>query len=1543
MAYVEIRKEGRLVARRPVDDQQARKGCKIRMGSAGAVHLTLGQSKTVGKYQVTLFDGELADDGERVVEALSVETEPGATETEEIPAGPDAPAQGAPRGHRCPVIEGYEVIGRIGQGGMGTVWKARELSTKREVAIKFLASQRFMADKSRARFEREVALAAKLTHPNIARVYASGLHRGVYYYVMELVNGVHLDQYVKVHNLNAREILELMYRVADAVRHAHGLGIIHRDLKPSNILVSEDGQPHVVDFGLAKTTSKEDYDLTISVEGEITGTPAYMAPEQAAGRHEQISERTDVYSLGVILYHLLTGHLPHSMKGGRYDVLKRIIEEEVRDPCQYTETIDQELEALILTALAKDPDLRYPSAAVLAQDLDNYLKGEPLYARSMSAVYRFKKRVGKHVRPMLAAGLVIAIVVTTVAMAYWWVSSERSKRLAAEGAAELRLANVTTKAVPAQAPEEPTPAQQDAQALSSQPSDPVLQAQAPEESTPARQDAQAPSSQPSDPVLQAKWLKALRPSSQVLGGSGDLESQALVDEIIRSLEQPGGASYQALAGYARRMEDAIHSLVRRGSLESGAEVEWAMWQARHQPGRGVDGPASNAQNRSSGRPGPDGLVLHLSFDEESPDGTVRDASGAGNNGRVVGAKWVTAGRKGGAYEFSIRNLTDCVTIPDSDTLDTEHVTVAAWVKTSDKDGFWNRIIDKDFRKGYSLSVGGDWNGKATRGKLVFELNSRGINSDSPIGDGNWHHVAGTFDGRVQKLYVDGVEQKEKNDKHKGPIPRNNWDLTVGNSLVDYGTGEFLAFDGLIDEVMIFNRALTAPEIQDLSRRSAASSTSPASIGRPSGSQAGNNSTPTILSAEELKRREDGWRGSFAGIGVELTSTLQGARLDKVFTGGPAEKAGLQVGQLIAAVDDKSTQGMSLEQVVDLIRGPEGSSVRLDLQLPTGQRRTVDVVRGSVITSGVETSVLDQRVGLVRVTAFNEQTVDAVRDALKGFSGQGLSSVILDLRSNQGGLLNSAAEVAGLFVPSGQTLWFRRPVDKAPQPMRSKGQGVTNIPLAVLIDKETTGSSELLAAALKRNHRATLVGRTTSGGAEVKQLVKQPDGSAVLVKVGTFDIEPGQPITGKGIEPDVSVPADASPDEILQKALQILHTPARYTGSAGSPQETAAPGRNWFADARFGLFIHWGLYSIPAQGEMSVKDLSREDRERLASQFRPARFDANEWVGLAKEAGMRYITLVTKHAEGFCLFDSKLTSFDSVDQAAHKDFVAEMVKAAHAAGLHIVLYYSMLDWYHPGYKTGIAEYVDYMHGQIRELCTDYGPIDGVWFDSDFNRVARVWRSDELVEMIRSLQPSALINDRLGKDRHQSYQSDFFVYEQKVPDEPPTRDGLIHPWELAAPIGTTWGYKSNDSTLKSAAEIVRLLVDAASKGGNLLLNIGPMATGQIPDEFASRLRAVGQWMRVNGASIYGTAASPIGTLPFGRCTAKDNLLYLHVFEPSEQIAFAGVRDPVTSAALLRDGRKLDLRQDGDRITITLPKEYCDPIDTVVTLELGRQPAQ
>jgi len=304
-----------------------------------------------------------------------------------------------------PSISGYRVTGMLSdRGGQGTVWRAVQLGTEREVALKLLKPGAFHSPVARARFEREVTLTARLRHPNIGRIFDSGLDRGAYYYAMELVDGLSLDRYVRENSLPREDILRLVAKVCRAVQHAHERGIIHRDLKPSNILVTDDGEPHVLDFGLAKAL---DADLAVSQPGDIAGTIPYMAPRQADGQIDELDTRTDVYALGVILYELLTGQLPRDMTGSALDILQRIAHEEVRLPSTVLPSIGRDLESLLLKALALDPQTRYGSAGGLADDLESYLSGEPLQARPQTTFYLLSKRMRKHRGRFALAGLVL--------------------------------------------------------------------------------------------------------------------------------------------------------------------------------------------------------------------------------------------------------------------------------------------------------------------------------------------------------------------------------------------------------------------------------------------------------------------------------------------------------------------------------------------------------------------------------------------------------------------------------------------------------------------------------------------------------------------------------------------------------------------------------------------------------------------------------------------------------------------------------------------------------------------------------------------------------------------------------------------------------------------------------------------------------------------------------------------------------------------------------------------------------------------------------
>ena len=331
-----------------------------------------------------------------------------------------------------PQLEDYEITAKIGEHGQGVVWRAVQLSTNRDVAVKCLRTGPFGAGKAMARFEREIECAARLSHPNVTKIFDSGLRRGMYFYAMEYIPGLHLDDYVRANGLSPRQIVELVLEVCRGVEHAHQHGVMHRDLKPANILVTEDARPHILDFGLAKAFLEADRDKEVTIEGDAPGTPAYMSPEQADGRVEELDSRTDVYSLGAVLYELLTGRLPHDTTGTVPQVRQRIAHEPIVRPRSAGKParkyIDGELEALLVKALERDPEDRYGSATELAGDMERYLKGEPLTARPANMGYYLRLWCRRHRRALSIAAAVLAVVAGVAAFAYGQVLREEQAR-----------------------------------------------------------------------------------------------------------------------------------------------------------------------------------------------------------------------------------------------------------------------------------------------------------------------------------------------------------------------------------------------------------------------------------------------------------------------------------------------------------------------------------------------------------------------------------------------------------------------------------------------------------------------------------------------------------------------------------------------------------------------------------------------------------------------------------------------------------------------------------------------------------------------------------------------------------------------------------------------------------------------------------------------------------------------------------------------------------------------------------------------------------
>jgi alpha-L-fucosidase len=424
---------------------------------------------------------------------------------------------------------------------------------------------------------------------------------------------------------------------------------------------------------------------------------------------------------------------------------------------------------------------------------------------------------------------------------------------------------------------------------------------------------------------------------------------------------------------------------------------------------------------------------------------------------------------------------------------------------------------------------------------------------------------------------------------------------------------------------------------------------------------------------------------------------------------------------------------------------------------------------------------------------------------------------------------------------------------------------------------------------------------------------------------------------------------------------LLMAAAGQAQNSRTPQETSEQHNvrmAWWREARFGMFIHWGVYSIPARGEwyMSQEKVSVEKYEQYPPQFNPVGFDARAWVRLAKRAGMKYVVITSKHHDGFCMFDSKVSSYDIIDRTPFKrDPLKELAAACREEGIRLCFYHSILDWHHPDAKgASFPRYrEEYLKPQLKELLTGYGPIGVLWFDGDWIPEWSEQEGKDLYRYVRSLQPGIIVNNRVGKGRNgmegmnidTDAAGDFGTPEQEIPAN--GIDGVD--WESCMTMNDHWGYASADSNWKSAATLIRNLVDIASKGGNYLLNVGPTALGTIPGPSVERLEAIGRWMAANGEAIHGTKASPLATTPWGRCTEKKlasgaTRLYLHVFEwPRDgNLAVSGLGTVPRQASMLGSGlRPLKMRANGDTVVLRLPSRPVDTVDAVVVLDFSDEP--
>jgi len=410
------------------------------------------------------------------------------------------------------------------------------------------------------------------------------------------------------------------------------------------------------------------------------------------------------------------------------------------------------------------------------------------------------------------------------------------------------------------------------------------------------------------------------------------------------------------------------------------------------------------------------------------------------------------------------------------------------------------------------------------------------------------------------------------------------------------------------------------------------------------------------------------------------------------------------------------------------------------------------------------------------------------------------------------------------------------------------------------------------------------------------------------------------------------------------------------GQSYRPAPENLKAREWFQDAKFGMFIHWGVYSVLGDGEwvMHNRKMTIAEYEKLAPKFNPTEFNAAEWVALAKEAGMRYITFTSKHHDGFAMWHTKQSRWNIVDATPYgKDVIKMLADECHKQGIKLFLYHSHLDWHHPDYyprgRTGQYSgrpesgnwyrYLDYLDAQLEELLTNYGPIAGIWFDGWWDKPDADWRLQKTYSLIHRLQPAALIGN--NHHRRPFEGEDFQMFEKDLPGHntagfnAEAEIGNL-PLETCDTINRSWGYNAKDNRYKSVSELIHYLVRAAGYNANFLLNVGPMPNGKIQPEFVERLRGMGQWLRENGDSIYGTRGGPIPPRPWGVTTRKNNKVFVHVLDwPDELLAIPDIPN-VKTAKAFPSGTPVTMRRTEGGLLLRLPASLRNPIDTIVVLE-------
>lgn len=427
--------------------------------------------------------------------------------------------------------------------------------------------------------------------------------------------------------------------------------------------------------------------------------------------------------------------------------------------------------------------------------------------------------------------------------------------------------------------------------------------------------------------------------------------------------------------------------------------------------------------------------------------------------------------------------------------------------------------------------------------------------------------------------------------------------------------------------------------------------------------------------------------------------------------------------------------------------------------------------------------------------------------------------------------------------------------------------------------------------------------------------------------------------------------------LLLLSLQPAHAQKAYI-----PGEANLGARKEFQDNKFGIFLHWGLYSLIGDTEwvMTNKNIHYQEYPKLAKAFYPSQFDAKEWVSLIKSAGAKYITITTRHHDGFSLFRTKQSPYNIVDATPfHRDVIAELAEACREQGIKLHFYYSHLDWGREDYPVGRTgqgvgrpkekedwkSYYTFMNNQLTELLTQYGPVGAIWFDGlwdhDQDTPPFDWQLDEQYALIHRLQPACLI----GNNHHQKPfpGEDIQMFERDLPGE--NNAGLSGqeisrlPLEMCQTMNHHWGYSIADQDYKSPKELIHLLVKAAGRNTNLLLNIGPEPGGNLPQKAVERLKAIGEWMSAYAETIYGTRGGPVSPRDWGVTTQKGNKLFVHILNlPDASLYLPVSAKRVKSAKVFADGARVSFVKSGEGVTLNLPKVPTE-IDYVVEVELKK----